>query len=183
VTVRDVYGHVLAAVTLTLLVALAAVVLYAVAARTAGSSPIWYDEVASVMLAWLSFLGAALAALRHAHLNFETLLVSRALPLRRALFVIGELVFVAVFLLLAWAGWRILEIFGDEALTSLRFVPLSLVHSVVPIGALLMIVSRLFVMRDNWQRVMSGRDAEADEIAEEIARARAELLKQGAAPK
>ena len=181
-SVRDVYGHALAVITLTLLVALAVVVLYAVAARTAGSSPIWYDEVASVMLAWLSFLGAALAALKHAHLNFETLLVSRALPLRKALFVFGEIVFVAVFLLMAWAGWRILEIFGDETLTSLRFVPLWLVHSVVPIGAILMIVSRLLVIKDNWQRVMSGRDAESDEIAEEIARSQAELRKQVSRP-
>jgi len=182
-TVRDAYGHALSVVTLTLLVLLAAVVLYAVAARTAGSSPIWYDEVASVMLAWLSFLGAALAALRHAHLNFESLLVTRALALRKTMFVFGEIVFVAVFVLMAWAGWRILDIFGDETLTSLRFVPLALVHSVVPVGSALMIVSRVLVMRDNWQRVMSGRDAESDEIAEEIARAEAELLKRGTEPK
>ncbi|MGB7301365.1 MAG: TRAP transporter small permease [Burkholderiaceae bacterium] len=172
-----VYRQTLVVVTLALLVMLAAVVLYAVAARTAGSSPIWYDEVASVMLAWLSFLGAALAALQNAHLNFETLLVSRRPGLRRILFVIGELVYYAVFGLLVWAGWSILEVFGDESLTSLRFVPLSLVHSVVPVGAGLMILSRLLNARTNWERVMAGRDTDTEEIEAEIARAQAELNK------
>lgn len=174
---RSIYERTLATVTLTLLVALAAVVLYSVAARTAGSSPIWYDEVASVMLAWLTFLGAALATLRHAHLNFDTLLVSRGLALRRLLFGFGELVFLGVFALIGWAGWHILEIFGDEALTSLRSVPLALVHSVVPIGAGLMILSRLLVAGENWQRVKAGRDLDSDEITAEIARAQTELNK------
>ncbi len=173
--IRRLYEGTLAGVTLTLMVLLAAVVLYAVAARTAGSSPIWYDEVASVMLAWLSFLGAALATLRHAHLNFDTLLVSRSLPVRKFLFVLGELVFIAVFALLAWAGWEILAVFCGETLTSLRFVPLSLIQGIVPVSAALMIFSRLMVAGENWQRLIEGRDIDSIEIAAEIARAKRDL--------
>lgn len=173
--IRRLYEGALAGVTLTLMVLLAAVVLYAVAARTAGSSPIWYDEVASVMLAWLSFLGAALATLRHAHLNFDTLLISRSLPVRKFLFVLGELVFIAVFALLAWAGWEILAVFGGETLTSLRFVPLSLIQGIVPVSAALMILSRLMVTGENWQRLIEGRDIDSIEIEAEIARAKRDL--------
>ncbi|MGH1357364.1 MAG: TRAP transporter small permease [Burkholderiaceae bacterium] len=172
---RRFYEGTLATITLTLLVSLAAVVLYAVAARTAGSSPIWYDEVASVMLAWLSFLGAALATLRHAHLNFDTLLVSRPLPLRKVLFFFGEIVFVAVFCLVAWAGWEILAIFGGETLTSLRFVPLSLVQAIVPVSAVLMIISRLLVTPESWRRVIAGQDIDSVEIAAEISRAQNDM--------
>ncbi len=143
--IRRAIEIVLIIVTLSLLAALAAVVLYAVAARTAGSSPIWYDEVASIMLAWLTFLGAPLATLKSAHLNFETLLMSHKLTTRKIMYIAGELIYYSVFILVAWAGWTILEIFGDESLTSLRFVPLAAVQSVVPVSAALMIITRLLL--------------------------------------
>lgn len=171
---RRAYERGLAALTIALLIVLAVVVVYAVVARTAGASPIWYDEVASILLAWLSLTGAALAMLRNSHLNFESLLVSRAPRTRAALLVVVEVVVLTVFGLLLWAGWRILEVFGDETMTSLPWVKLAFVQSVVPIGAALTIVSRVFVMRDNWRRVMAGRDAESEEIAAEIARAQSE---------
>ena len=171
---RKAYEAVLVVVTLSLLVLLAVVVLYAVAARTAGSSPVWYDEVASVMLAWLTFLGAPLAVLKSAHLNFETLLMSRALATRKIMYVAGELVYYVVFALVAWAGWTILEIFSGETLTSLRFVPLALVQSIVPVSAVLMLAPA------SWTRMIEAREAEADEIAAEIARAEQEQLKTGA---
>ena len=104
-------------------------------------------------------------------LNFDTLLITRALGLRKILFVFGELVFIAVFCLLAWAGWNILAIFGDETLTSLRFVPLSLVQGIVPVSAALMILSRLLVTPENWRRLIAGQDIDSVEIAAEIARA------------
>lgn len=171
------YEKLLIAITLTLLVVLAVVVLFAVAARTLGSSPIWYDEVASVMLAWLTFLGAPLATLKSAHLNFETLLMSRTLLVRKAMFVIGEAVFYAIFVVIAWAGWGILAIFGDETLTSLRFVPLAAVQSVVPVSAVLMILSRFLLAPQNWRRVIEARNAESDEIAAEIGRAEQALAR------
>lgn len=171
---RKAYEAALVVVTLTLLVLLAVVVLYAVAARTAGSSPVWYDEVASVMLAWLTFLGAPLATLTSAHLNFETLLMSRTLPVRKAMYVAGELVYYVVFALVAWAGWTILEIFSGETLTSLRFVPLALVQGIVPVSAVLMILSRLVLAPESWTRMIEARQAESDEIAAEIARAEQE---------
>lgn len=171
---RRAYERALAAATIALLIVLAAIVVYAVAARTAGASPIWYDEVASILLAWLSLLGAALAMLRNAHLNFENLLVAQPPGRRAALFVLVEAVVFTVFALMLWAGWRILEVFGDETITSIPWVRLAFVQSVVPIGAALTITSRLLVLRENWRRVMAGRDAESEEIAAEIARAQAE---------
>ncbi|MCL4745833.1 MAG: TRAP transporter small permease subunit [Burkholderiaceae bacterium] len=176
---RRYYERLLAIVTIALLIALAAIVLYAVAARTLGASPIWYDEVASVVLAWLSLLGAALAMARNAHLNFENLLMAQPLRVRGALFLFAELVVLAVFSILLWVGWRILEVFGDETLTSLTWVPLAVVHAIVPVGAALTILARLLVARENWQRVMEGRDSESEEIAAEIARAQAELARHG----
>lgn len=174
---RRAYDRLLATLTIALLVTLALVVLYSVGARASGFSPIWYDEVASILLAWISFLGAALATLRNAHLNFENLLVAQPRPVRAALFVFVETVFVLTFGLICWAGWRILGVFNDEVLTSIAWVQLAYVRSIVPIGALLMLVSRLFVVHQNWLRVMAGRDAESEEIQAEIVRAQEALAR------
>ena len=38
--------------------------------RYAGHALAWYDEVASVALAWLTYYAGALAALRGAHIGF-----------------------------------------------------------------------------------------------------------------
>jgi TRAP-type C4-dicarboxylate transport system permease small subunit len=174
---RRAYERLLAAVTVAVLIVLAATVVYAVAARTLGASPIWYDEVASIMLAWLTLLGAALAMVRNAHLNFENLLMAQSVRVRAVLFVVVEVVVLVVFGLIMWAGLRILEVFGDETLTSIPWAKLAFVQSIVPIGAALTIIARVLVVRENWLRVMAGRDTESEEIAAEIARAQAELAR------
>jgi TRAP-type C4-dicarboxylate transport system permease small subunit len=51
--------------------ALTAIVVLAVIWRKAGASFVWYDEVASIILAWITYYGAALAALKRAHIGFD----------------------------------------------------------------------------------------------------------------
>ena len=48
------------------MVGMAAEVTLGVVFRALGHSLAWYDEVASVLLAWLTFYGAALASVRRA---------------------------------------------------------------------------------------------------------------------
>ncbi|WP_295807572.1 TRAP transporter small permease subunit [uncultured Nitratireductor sp.] len=165
----------LQAVTLTLLLALSCVVVLGVAFRYSGNSLIWYDEVAAVLLAWITFSGAALATLRNAHLGFNGLLLGAPSAVRSALFWLGEAIFIAVFAAMMWAGWAILEIFGNESMTTLRFVPRSFVQSILPIGAGLMIVGRLLTVPDRLRITQAGIDPEAIEIEHEIARAQDEL--------
>ncbi len=161
-------------ITISLLVVLAAVVVSAVFARyVLNASFIWYDEVASVLLAWITFYGAAYAAGRRRHLGFEGLLVSLPVVLRTALFVTGECIVVTVFGVLAYAGWFILEIMGSETLVSLRWVPLWFTQSVVPVGCALFVAAQLLTAPDALRRLREGRTVEDEEIAEEIARAEA----------
>ena len=70
---RGLLERVLEAVCTVLMVGLAVVVVTAVVYRYAGASLVWYDEIAAIMLAWLTYYGAALAALRRAHLGFPGL--------------------------------------------------------------------------------------------------------------
>jgi len=52
------------------MVTLSVVVIVAVCYRIAGDSLSWYDEVASILLAWITYYGAALAALQRKHVGF-----------------------------------------------------------------------------------------------------------------
>ena len=95
------------------------------------------------------------------------------LPVRIALFTISEIVVYTVFIVLAYAGWFILGVLGSETLVSLRWVPLWFTQSVVPVGAGLFILAQILSTPDAVRRMMAGRSAEEDEIAEEIAKAEA----------
>ena len=173
-TAARILQRALEVITISLLVVLAAVVVSAVFARyVLNASFIWYDEVASVLLAWITFYGAAYAAGRRRHLGFEGLLVSLPVFLRTVLFVIGECIVVMVFALLAYAGWFILEIMGSETLVSLRWIPLWFTQSVVPVGGALFVAAQLLTAPDALRRLREGRTVEDEEIAEEIARAEA----------
>jgi TRAP-type C4-dicarboxylate transport system permease small subunit len=109
--------------------------------RAAGHSLTWYDEVASVGLAWLTYYGAALAALKGAHIGFPGILNALPPGLRMAGTIIGELCVFGFMALLAWTGWQVWQILEGDTLISLPWVPLQLTQSVIPIGAVLFIIA------------------------------------------
>jgi len=170
------FHKVLEVVTIGLLVSLAGVVISAVVARYVFNSSFrWYDEVASVMLAWITYYGAALAALRRSHLGFSGFVLSLGRRGRITLFVVSETIVYLVFVSLAYAGWVVLDVMAGENLVSLEWVPLQFTQSIVPIGCVLFILAQALSTPQAWARVLIGRDRESDEIAEEIARARESL--------
>ncbi|EPX78289.1 TRAP transporter small permease [Litoreibacter arenae] len=169
----------LQAATLAMIVALACIVLMGVGFRYSGSSLIWYDEVSSVLLAWITFTGAALAVLRNAHLGFNGLLFGLPGPIRIPLFWLVEAVFIATFGIVVWAGWAILDFFGSETMTTLRFVPRTFVQGILPVAAAFMVLARVLTLPERLASVRAGADPESEEIAQEIARAEAELSRAG----
>jgi len=169
----------LQATTLAMIVTLACIVLLGVGFRYSGSSLIWYDEVSSVLLAWITFTGAALAVLRNAHLGFNGLLFGLPGPFRMGLFWLVETIFLATFGIVAWGGWAILDFFGSETMTTLRFVPRTFVQGILPVAAVLMVLARLLTLPERLTSVRAGADPESEEIALEIARAEAELSRGG----
>jgi TRAP-type C4-dicarboxylate transport system permease small subunit len=135
-------------VVLSLMAALAVVVIVGVGFRKAGHSLIWYDEVASILLAWLTYYGAALAALHRAHIGMPTLVDRLSGRARTTLVLFGEGCTLAFFGVLVWAGLRVLSVLGGTTLVSLPSVPMSLAQSVIPIGAVLFIVAQLLSLPD-----------------------------------
>jgi TRAP-type C4-dicarboxylate transport system permease small subunit len=128
--------------------ALAVIVIVGVAFRKAGASLVWYDEVASILLAWLTYYGAALAALNRAHIGMPTLVERLKGGARAAVVLAGEACTIAFYVVLAWAGMRVVSVLGGSGLTSLPWVPQALAQSVIPIGAVLIIVAQLLSLPD-----------------------------------
>mgnify|MGYP001488246100 CR=1 FL=1 len=65
-SIRAGYDRVLEWLIVVLMTLLAAEVTLGVVYRTLGFSLVWYDEVASILLAWLTFYGSALASVKRA---------------------------------------------------------------------------------------------------------------------
>ena len=155
--------------TIILMVALTVIVVIAVFARIMGESFSWYDEVAAIGLAWVTYYGAALAALKRRHIGFDSVLLAMPQGLRMAAAVFGEIVVLSFFVLLAWAGMQVLEVLAGDTLVSLDWVPIRFTQSVIPIGAALFIVAQVLSMPDYLRSVREGVSLEHPEIHEEEA--------------
>lgn len=139
-----------------LMVGLAVLVVLAVIYRTAGSSLTWYDEVAAVMLAWLTYYGAALAALRRAHLGFPGLYAASPPALRLPMLIVGEFLFIGFFVILAWYGWQVIVLLYGDTLTSLPWVSVSFTQSIIPIGCALITLCQLATLPGRFREAKFG---------------------------
>jgi TRAP-type C4-dicarboxylate transport system permease small subunit len=154
--IRRILGRTLEWVLIALMVALTVIVIVAVVYRKSGASLSWYDEIASVMLAWITYYGAALAALRRRHIGLDSLLLMLPLPARMWATALAEALVLAFFALLAWAGFEVVQVLRGDTLVSLRWVPVQLTQSVIPIGAVLFIVAELLSLPFYWRAVREG---------------------------
>jgi len=135
------YGRALEWLVALLMIALAAEVTLGVVYRTLGAALIWYDEVASHMLAWLTFYGAALASVKRAHIGCPELVDAMPWRTRRLFNIAAQVLVIAFFLLLGYVGTSIMPILATDALVSLPSVPMSVVQSVIPISSALIVVA------------------------------------------
>jgi TRAP-type C4-dicarboxylate transport system permease small subunit len=149
-----------------LMITLSVLVIVAVIYRKSGMSLSWYDEVASVLLAWLTYYAAALAALSRGHIGFNGLLNAIKPSLRAPVLIFAEILVIGFFLLLAWVGVQVLVILEGDTLTSLTWVPTRLTQSVIPIGAALFVVGQLLSFPDMWRQAMSEKGIAGHEDVE-----------------
>lgn len=137
------YERLLEWVVIVLMAVLAAEVTLGVVYRTLGASLAWYDEVASILLAWLTFYGSALAAVKRAHIGCPEVVAFFPANARVAARVVASVLVVAFFAVLGWMGYVILEVLATDHLISLPEVEVAWVQSVIPVSAVLIIVAEL----------------------------------------
>ena len=146
--IRKGFQHLLEAIVIFLMVTLTTIVLVAVVYRKMGASLSWYDEIASILLAWLTYYGAALAAVHREHIGFAGLIAAMKPAVRIPFIVISEACILGFFALLAWVGVDVLIILEGDNLVSLPQVPTRLTQSVIPIGAVLFLIAEIMGLPD-----------------------------------
>lgn len=153
-------GEFLAWCVITLMVTLTTIVIVAVVYRKFGASLSWYDEVASILLAWVTYFGAALAALRRSHIGFDGVLLVIPLPWRVYVAWVAEILVIAFFVLMAWAGWTVLDVLAGDTLVSLTWVPVQLTQAIIPLGAVLFIAAEILSLPGYMRSVRAGISSE-----------------------
>jgi TRAP-type transport system small permease protein len=145
---RDRYGRFLEWVVSALMLVLFFEVTLGVVFRAIGQSLIWYDEIASVLLAWLTFYGAALASVKRAHIGCPELVDAMPWRARRIVNIIAQLLVIAFFVLLGGVGIAIMPVLATDALVSVPEVPMSIVQSVIPISSALIVIAELLQLAE-----------------------------------
>ena len=149
---RALLGRSLETAVVGITASLALLVVVGVISRKAGSSLVWYDEVAAILLAWLTYYGAALAALHRAHLGFPNLVRLAPRGARRVLTILREFVVVGFFALVAWKGLDLISVLGGTFLVSLPWLSARIVYSAIPIVAALFIAAEIAAAVEAWKR-------------------------------
>ena len=157
---RKALDRLLQFILLALMLAITLIVVYSVIMRTSGNAPSWYDEIAAIILCWVTYFGSAYAALKRGHIGFEGLINVMPPALRVAAVFFGEILVM-----------RVLRVLEGDGLVSLPWVPLQLVHSIIPIGAALFILAQLLSLPDYWAQARAGMLGKKDgdeEIKEKL---------------
>ena len=143
---RAAYERLLEVIVIVLMVALAAEVTVGVLFRTFGAALVWYDEVASILLAWLTFYGSALAAAKRSHIGCPEVVATMPPAARVFLRVVVEVLVIAFLIVVAWVGYSILDVLATDNLVSLPAVSVKYTQSVIPIGASLIVFAELLTL-------------------------------------
>ena len=140
---RRIYDRLLEVIAVVLIVAVTAIVVLGFTYRWAGYSLVWYDEVASISLAWLTYFASALAAMRGAHLGFPGLVNSFPPKLRVAATLFSSGITIFFFVLMAWVGTQLLPIIAGITLVSIPEVSQGLVMAAIPIASAMFVLAEL----------------------------------------
>src|SRR6266542_5493867 len=167
---RASFERLLEAIVIALVAALTAMIVAGFVFRYAGHSLVWYDELASIGLVWLTYYGSALAALRGAHIGVAGLVNIMPRNLRVAVTIFSEACVFAFFILLAWTGLQVLDVLGNDTMVSLDWVPLRLTQSAVPVGAVLFIIAEALRLPKTLAdaRASGFVDVEIAQVLEEV---------------
>ena len=161
---RSGYETFLEWIAIVLMAALAVEVTAGVVFRYSGYSLVWYDEVATILLAWVTFYGSALAVLKHAHMGVPEIVRMMPRGPRVAVTIVAQAATIAFYVLLAWTGYTILEILHTDRLVSLPAVSVAYAQSVIPVSAVLVIIAQVLVFPEVMDEARRGRIQKAEEL-------------------
>jgi TRAP-type C4-dicarboxylate transport system permease small subunit len=159
------YERLLEWIVIALMAALAGEVTVGVVYRSFGASLVWYDEAASILLAWLTFYGSALAAAKRAHIGCPEVVAMLPPGVRVGARIFADILVIGFFLLVGWIGYAILGVLATDHLVSLPSVPVAYVQSVIPISAALIVLAELLTLPLALHQARTGHATQAGEAS------------------
>ncbi|MEP6997084.1 MAG: TRAP transporter small permease subunit [Betaproteobacteria bacterium] len=165
---RSAYELFLEAIIIVLMSAMAIEVTIGICYRALGNSLSWYDEVAVILLAWLTFYGSALAALKRAHIGFPGLVRSMTPRRRLVAVIVGKIVVIGFLALLGWIGFSVLDVLATDYLISFPAISVAWTQSVIPISCALFIIAELINLPDTLSVARGLATVEPSAVAERL---------------
>ncbi len=136
--------------------------------RAMGQSLSWYDEVAVILLAWLTFYGSALAALKRAHIGFPGIVNSLVPRVRLPVVIFGKLIVIGFIALVGAIGYSVLDVLATDYLISLPKVSVAWTQSVIPISCAMFILAELLNLPSTLRAARSLESVAASDLAERL---------------
>jgi TRAP-type C4-dicarboxylate transport system permease small subunit len=136
------------------MISLSITVLLGVCFRWAGHSLVWYDEIAGIQLAWITYFGSAYASLKGLHIGMPTLIKVFPKDIRKILFVLSKIIIFLFFLVLTYYGTKVIIILRGDTLVTLDWIPQSFVQSVIPVSSLLIIISEFLFYKEAYEQTI-----------------------------
>jgi TRAP-type C4-dicarboxylate transport system permease small subunit len=107
----------------------------------------WSEELASLLFAWLTFVGAYVGFRTRSHIRIDTLTTLLPPPVRRVIRNFVDLCVLVLLALFIWQGFTL-----TRTTWSLEFPAMEIsrgyLYASLPIGACLMVLAILFTRRD-----------------------------------
>ena len=122
--------------------------------RWSGHSLVWYDEIAGIQLAWITYFGSAYASLKGLHIGMPTLIKIFPKDIRKILFFLSKIIILIFFLILSYYGTKVIIVLRGDTLVTLDWIPQSFVQSVIPLSSLLIIISEIFYYKQAYAQTM-----------------------------
>jgi TRAP-type C4-dicarboxylate transport system permease small subunit len=122
--------------------------------RWSGHSLVWYDEVAGIQLAWITYFGSAYASLKGLHIGMPTLIKVFPKDIRKILFVVSKIIIFLFFLILTYYGTKVIIVLRGDTLVTLDWIPQSFVQAVIPASSILIIISEFFSYEETYKQTM-----------------------------
>lgn len=155
-SLRSIYDRVLESIAVLLIIAVTAIVTMGFIYRWVGLSLVWYDEVASIALCWLTYYAGALAALRGAHIGFSGFVNALPANWRVAAVAFSSAVTIFFFAVLALMGMQVVQVLKGDTLVSIPALSLQITQSVIPIASVLFIISELLRLPELLREARKG---------------------------
>ncbi|MDH3661792.1 MAG: TRAP transporter small permease subunit, partial [Alphaproteobacteria bacterium] len=90
------------------------------------------------------------------HLGFPGLYAASPPALRVPMLIVGEVLFIGFFVILAWYGWQVIVLLYGDTLVSVPWVLVSFTQSIIPIGCALIALCQLATLPERFREARLG---------------------------